>query len=304
MANVLSALQIQQILFAYVEAIAAYTSRFARVCPIRPVQQGEVRVSRGAFGGVANTLAAGATTSVVSDVATFESTFGTAHRYVQHKMPTFKTLDDKALTQMGQALAQVWLKNVDREIGSGIEGLLSAPSARAGTGVGRVGASKNFFDTAKKGLQGEGGEFQYANLVASALGEAALDSALQQLIAWRDDRGLQMNLGRGGNLALVHTAAQQSLATKLTGSNVTDHDLQKNWRSGMFGGGLVPWEFGDPDVSIVVDCDVSPFFYGLAGTPNIEVHSYEAMFTTFLVEYDGAFIVSPYEYGAVALQAD
>lgn len=304
MANVLSALQIQQIVFAYVEAMAGYQSQFAKVCPVRDYGQGEVRVSRGAFGGIASTLSAGATSSTVSNIATFESTFNTAHRYVRHQLPSFKLKDDKGLIAIGQALAAVAMKNIDREIGSGLEGLLAANAPRVGTGVGQVGSGKKFFDTAKKGLQSESGEFTWANLVASTLSESSLDAALQLMIKWRDDRGLQMMLGRSNNLALVCAASNLSTAIKLTGSGVTDADLQKNWRNGMFGGGITPWEFDDSDVALLVDVDATPFAYNLVGVPNIEAGVFDPMLTTFLVEYDGCFLYSPYEYGAVALNAE
>lgn len=295
MANNLNNIRVVQ--EAWQNALASYTPKYTRVGRAMSGPAGSVRISGHAMGGIAQTVPDSGSVSA-QDFASFEATFATAEKVILHEVATHKLQTEAHLLDAVKALAVKAGQNIDRDFFSGVEGLLSATSPRAGTGVGQVGSAKLYIDTGKKGLQGESGEFTYANKVASDLDETALDSAFSLMRSWRDDRGLPMGLGN--RLVLVCNPADYKKAHELTKSVLSGSDNASNIYSGLVSD-IVDYPFADTDAWFLVDIDNTPVGYYMAAQPSIEIRpDSTGLKTYFVAKYHGAFVYSPYEYGLVA----
>lgn len=284
---------------AWPEAMLGTNPNYPRIMQALEGEPGTVKFGDYQVGGIATTIADNATEDPAAQpFGSFQASFESAEKVVTHSFPSHLAQSEVGLlAELAQFAAKV-AANIDLDAFSGLEGQLTAASPRAGAGVGQNGAGKLVIDTGKKGLQTEGGEFTYANKIASDLSESALDSAVQLMMKWRDDRGLPMNLGRNGLILCVNTA-DVKLASQLTESLVTSADQQSNFYKGMFRD-IVQWEFTDADAWFLVDALQRPFGYRISKKPVVEVReSAKGTITHIVGTYNGCFVYSPYEYGVV-----
>lgn len=301
MANNLSVQQIQQIRAAFLQGFLNYTPQYPRIGRVVTGVGGKVRVGGLAAGGRAQTVARTDTSVAAQNIASFEAEFTTSHKVVKHRLPAFVFKNDPGMDEIGMELAKAVGKNIDADFFSMLEGLTSADHPRVGTDVGCVGASKKYFSASLKYLCGESGEATQANLLTAALSAANLDAAVQLLLKYKDDRGMQMQLGLDNKLALIVAAKNWRLASQLVGSAVTSSDQQTNVVGGKFGGGVINWEFSDDDDWMVVDTSNSPvgMYVDLESIKVLQGVSEDSQFISLTAEYDATPIYSPYEAGAV-----
>lgn len=296
MGNNLNTKQISQLDWA--NMVAAHPPKYPRVGRVMSGPPGTVRMSGRAFGGIAQTVADNATSVSAQDLASFEAVFTTAQKVVKHTVPSHTVQTEAGLFEGARQLAGKLSRNIDLDFFSGLEGLFSATSPRAGTGVGQVGAGKYVIDTGKKGLQGEGGEFTYANKLSADFAESALDSGFQLMRGWKDDRGLPINMGMSG-MALVVNPADIKLAHETTASLLSGSDNASNFYKGLVSD-VVDYQFADGDAWFLIDIENCPVGYYLAIGPSVEItESDDTLFTHFVGKYNGCFVYSPYEYGLV-----
>ena len=293
-------------LMAWLTGIASYTPLYPTIGRSMSGDAGTVKVGSHAIGGIASTLADNATSVTATPIASHQAEFTTAERYVMHRFPKHQLNTEKGLLEAITQLGAVAAKNIDRDFFGMVEGLLTAADPRAGTDVGCVGAGKKFFDTGKKGLIGESGEFLYDNKLTSGLSESALWSAVSAIQARRDDRGLQMRLGQMASLVVVCSSKNAPIAHELIKSVQSGADLADNYMRGIFKG-CVCWEFSDVNDWMVLDTDVTPLGYYLATgrEPTFEVRESEDGFFSILVaKYHGTPVYSPYDYGIVGADVE
>lgn len=285
---------------AWPEAILKTAPKYPRAMRALEGDPGTIKFGGYQLGGLAQTLADNATSDpAAQDFASFQASFDSVEKTVTHSFPTHVATTEKGLLDQLDQFAAKLAANVDVDAFSGLEGLLTANSPRAGAGVGQCGAGKLFFDTNKKALQGELGEFLYSNRISSDLSENSLDAAVQLMKKWKDDRGLPLNLGLN-QLVLIVNTADEKMASELVKSLLSGADMAANYYLGMFRD-IVTWEFTDQDAWFLVDPNAVPFGYHLCRKPGVQVRESEKGKITHLVgDYHGTFVYSPYEYGAVA----
>lgn len=301
MANSLNRLQMSQIESNFNEALLAYQPRFPKIAKMLGGPAGTVYVGKNAVGGIARTLADSATSSVVDNMHSFQAAFTTLEKYKIHKIPKHKLGNEAGLASVGEELAQVAGKNIDNDGFAMLSGLFAAAHPRAGAAAGQVGAGKLALDTGLKGLQGEGGEFLYDTLLATAaLSEVSLSALVQLLLKQMDDRGMPLSLATTGNLALVCSAKNAQIAHELIKSSLSGSDNASNYNNGLFNAGVVIWEQVDDDDYFVIDVDHTPLGYYLARAPSVEVtDDTDTMFSNFVVKWHGVPVYDPYLFGVV-----
>jgi hypothetical protein len=253
-----------------------------------------------AVGGIATTIADSATADpAAQNFGSFSASFATVEKVVTHSFPTHLGQSELGiLEQLGQ-FAKKCAANIDLDAFSGLEGLFTANAPRAGVGVGQCGGGKLFFDTGKDALLTEPGTFKYDNKTAADFSETALDAAMQLMLKWKDDRGLPMNLGRGP-LKIICATGDVKLVHEVIRSALSGADMAANYYAGKQID-VIDWAFTDDDAWLLVDGDNIPFGYYLAKLPEVKVTlSEKETITHFVGTYNGCFVYSPYEYGAVA----
>lgn len=280
-------------------ALADYSAKHPRFAKEMSGPAGSVRVGRMEVGGIAATLADNATSASAVDLASFEATFTTAKKYIKHTVPTHVLANDTAFGDALVQLAGKTMANIDKDVFDLLAALFAANHPRVGTGVGQVGSGKYYLDTGLKGLQGESGEFTYANKIATDFGETGLDSAFQLLRGLKDDRGVPLNLGLQGDLVLVVNPADLKLAHEVTQSVLSGSDNASNFYRGLVSD-IVDYAFTDADSWFLFAKSSSPMGYYLAEAPNVEIRpSDDGLFTHLVATYTGCPVYSPYEYGLV-----
>lgn len=301
MANVLSRTKINQIEANFIENMLAYKPKYLAVGKELRGEPGTVKVGKNAVGAIAATLADTATSATTSDMHSFEASFSSLQRYVKHTVPAHTLKNQEGMVKVAAELSQIAGKNIDREFFSMIEGLWAAAHPRAGNTAGLVGAGKKAIDTGLKGLIGEGGEFTYDTLLATAaMSETTINALVQLLLKQRDDRGLQLSLATTGKLVVLCAAQNAQIAHEVTKSALSGADNASNFHAPMFGGGITTWEFADPDDYLVIDADNTPFGYYLAESPTVDVkESDDGLFVHFVIKYNGVPVYDPYLYGVV-----
>lgn len=285
---------------AWPELIASTTLKYPSAMRSLSGPSGTISFGGYAVGGIATTIADSATTDpAAQNFGSFSASFSTVEKAVTHSFPTHLIQSELGIMdQLGQ-FARKCAGNIDLDAFSGLEGLLTANAPRAGAGVGQCGAGKLYFDTGKDGLLTEGGAFKYANKTAADFSETALDAAMQLMLKWKDDRGLPLNLGRGP-LTIVCATGDVKVVHEVVRSALSGNDMASNYYAGK-AISVVDWAFTDDDAWLLLDSDNIPFGYYLAKMPDIQVRESEkGTITHFIGTYNGCFVYSPYEYGAIA----
>lgn len=258
------------------------------------------RVSGAAIGGTANTLASNATSASTSDAFTFEASYTLAQKYIKHTIPLNTLRTDTALGNAGVQMAQAIRAAMDADFFSGLEGCFTADHPRAGAGAGQVGAAKKYLSTGLKYLAGEGGEGTQDNLLTSALDEAALNSAVQLMLQYRNDRGAPLHLGSQGGLVLVVAAKNAKTAHELVVSQLSGSDMASNFVRGLISDVVVYPFATDDDDWFLVDKANAPVGLVVGDEPTVEVNvSDDGLFAHIVGKWTAAFWRAPYEPGLI-----
>ena len=235
-------------------------------------------------------------------MASKTSTISEEHYAIKHTVPTYKLISsDFALDQAGEKLANAAVQNINKQFFDGLEGLFAAGSHPAkGTGVGETGANAAFIDSALKYLQTEAGEATQSNKLTSAFSEAALDSAIQLMQNYKDQRGLPLNLGMAGDLVLVVGPKNRKTAMEVVGSQLSGADMQVNTMRGLVRE-VISFPFTtDEDDFFVISQGSSPVGIWIKTPPVVEVRSSDdGLFTHMVAKWTSAFYKKPYEYGII-----
>jgi hypothetical protein len=287
---------------AFVAGLAEDTASYARACQVLNAQAGELQLGSAAVGGLANEITTGTSSVSAANMATKTSTISEEHYAIKHTVPAYKLISsDFALDQAGQKLANAAVQNINKQFFDGLEGLFAAGSHPAkGTGVGETGANAAFIDSALKYLQTEAGEATQANLSTAAFSEAALDAAIQLMQNYRDQRGLPLNLGMSGSLALVVGPKNRKTAMEVVGSQLSGADMQINTMRGLVNEVISFPLTTDEDDWFLIDTAQSPCGIWIKTAPVVEVRpSDDGLFVHMVAKWTSAFYKKPYEYGIV-----
>lgn len=287
---------------AFIAGLAEDTASYARACQVLNAQAGELQLGSLAVGGLASEITTGTASVSAANMASKTSTISEEHYAIKHTVPTYKLISsDFALDQAGEKLANAAIQNINKQFYDGLEGLFTAGSHPAkGTGVGEVGANKAFIDTGLAYLQTEAGAGSNSNLLTSAFSEAALDSAIQALQNYKDQRGLPLNLGMAGDLVLVVGPKNRKTAMEVVGSQLSGADMQVNTMRGLVRE-VISFPFTtDEDDWFVISQGSSPCGIWIKTAPVVEVRpSDDGLFTHMVAKWTSAFYKKPYEFGIV-----
>lgn len=298
MANSLDTQRIVQ--EVWISTVAQYQPKWQKVMRDLAGPAGTVKMGAMIMGAVPQVIADTATTNATaSDFASFQATFATQEKVIKHTFASHLLQSDIALRSTIGDFGNTVMAGIDLDAFAGLEGLLTAAHPRVGTGVGQVGASKKYIDTAKKALQGEGGEFLYANKVAAALSRTAVGTAVALMAGWKSDRGLPMNIGQAG-YTLVCNPADEVVAHEIAKSTLSSNAMQSNYFLGLITN-IVTFPFVTATTGwFLIANGQAPFGYRLAKFPQVELRESEDGTVSHLVAtYNGCFAYSPYEYGLV-----
>jgi hypothetical protein len=298
MANSFAANRIVQEAFA--AGLAETQGLFSKVCGPAKMIPGAASVSIGAsaVGGIGATLSRTATSVSASDMFTFETAFPVVHKVLVSEVKVQTMNSDYALAEAGRQLAQSAVATLDKGFFDSLEGLFALAHPRVGTGAGQVGSGKKYLDTGLKGLQGESGEFTYANLATAALAEAALYTAIKTLMAQKNDRGIPLHLGSTSGFVLVCDPSKADVAHELIRSTLSGADMASNFANGL-GIDIVtfPWTTDSDDWFLVSKghCPVG-LAVSLEPTARITTKT-NGLFHELVAEVEYTPWQSPYEYG-------
>lgn len=261
---------------------------------------GEFRVGGRALGGLAATLSKTATSSTATDLSTTELAHSTVKKVIHHTVTTEALGSEFALADAGAELANKVAVSLDKDYFDFKEGLFSAAHPLAGGGAFEKGAGKMYIDTGLAFLQGEGGAGTQNNLLTAALSEAGLDSAIQLLNKYKDDRGVPLHLGMRGNLKLIVGPKNRKTARELVFSEVSGADMQIN-SVGELINDVVVWNWTtDEDDWFLVDGNNSPLGMYIAEAPTVRVAMQtNGLFVDMIAEYQAIPFKLPYEYGII-----
>lgn len=285
---------------AWISCCSQYQPKWQKVMRDLVGPSGTVMIGAMIMGAVPQVIADNATTgAAASDFASFQATFTTQEKVVKHTFATHLLQSDITLRSTIGDFANTVMAGVDLDAFGGLEGLLTAAHPRVGTGVGQVGATKKYIDTAKKALQGESGEFVYSNRVAAALSRTSVGTAVALMSGWKSDRGLPMNMGNAG-YTLVCNPADEVIAHEIARSTLSSNAMQSNYFLGLITN-IVTFPFVTATTGwFLIANGQAPFGYRLAKFPQVELREGEDGTISHLVAtYNGCFAYSPYEYGLV-----
>ena len=299
MANSFGSLNIVQ--QSFVHGLAENVPAFMRTgAKVATGVAGQFRVGGHAIGGLAATLSKTATTSTPTDLATSEVSVSTVKKVIHHTVTTEALGSEYELNGAGMELANKVAVSLDKDYFDFLEGLFSAAHPLAGAGAFQTGAGKKYIDTGLAYLQGEAGAGTQNNLLTSALSEAALDSAIQLLNKYRDDRGVPLHLGMRGNLRLVVGPKNRKTARELVFSEVSGADLQIN-SVGELINDVVVWNWTtDEDDWMLIDGNNAPVGMYIAEAPTVRVAPQtNGLFVDMIAEYQAIPFKLPHEYGII-----
>jgi hypothetical protein len=287
----------QNFLTGLAENTPAFVRAGGRIATGTP---GEFRVGGRAIGGLATTLSKTATSSTATDLNTAELAHSTVKKVIHHTVTTEALGSEYALEGAGLELANKVAVSLDKDYFDFKEGLFSAAHPLAGAGAFQKGAGKMYIDTGLAYLQTEGGAGTQNNLLTAALSEAALDSAIQLLNKYKDDRGVPLHLGMRGNLRLVVGPKNRKTARELVFSEMSGADMQIN-SVGELISDVVVWNWTtDEDDWFVVDASNSPLGMYIAEAPTVRVAPQtNGLFVDLIAEYQAVAFKLPYEYGII-----
>lgn len=299
MANAFDSKNIVQQHFVHglAENVPAFMRAGGRVASGAP---GEFRVGGRALGGLATTLSKTATSSTATDLNTTELAHSTVKKVIHHTVTTEALGSEFALADAGSELANKVAVSLDKDYFDFKEGLFSAAHPLAGGGSFEKGAGKMYIDTGLAFLQGEAGAGTQNNLMTAALSESALDSAIQLLNKYKDDRGVPLHLGMRGNLKLIVGPMNRKTARELVFSEVSGADMQIN-AVGELISDVVVWNWTtDEDDWFLVDANNSPLGMYIAEAPTVRVAMQtNGLFVDMIAEYQAIPFKLPYEYGII-----
>jgi len=287
---------------AFVAGLAEDTASYARACQVLNAQAGELQLGSLAVGGLASEINTGTSSVSAANMASKTSTISEQHYAIKHTVPTYKLISsDFALDQAGEKLANAAVQNINKQFYDGLEGLFTAGSHPAvGAGVGEVGLNKAFIDTGLAFLQTEAGAGSQANKLTSAFSEAALDSAIQLMQNYKDQRGLPLNLGMSGDLVLIVGPKNRKAAMEIVGSQLSGSDMQINTMRGLVSDVISFPLSQDEDDWFVQSRNASPTGIWIKTAPVVEVRpSDDGLFSHIVAKWTSAFYKKPYEFGLV-----
>ena len=299
MANSFESLNIVQQSFVHglAENVPAFMRTGARVATGVP---GQFRVGGHSIGGLAATLSKTSTSSTPTDLATSEVSVSTVKKIIHHTVTTEALASEYELNNAGVELANKVAVSMDKDFFDFLEGLFTAAHPLAGGGSFEKGAAKKYIDTGLAYLAGEAGAGTQDNLITAALSEAALDSGIQLLNKYRDDRGVPLHLGMRGNLRLVVGPKNRKTARELVFSEVSGADLQIN-SVGELISDVVVWNWTtDEDDYFIIDANNSPVGMYIAEAPTVRVAPQtNGLFVDMIAEYQAIPFKLPHEYGII-----
>lgn len=287
---------------AFIAGLAEDTASYAKCCEVLNEQAGELQLGSLAVGGLASQITTGTSSVSAANMASKTSTISEEHYAIKHTVPTYKLIaSDFALDQAGAKLANAAVQNINKQFYDGLEGSFVAGTHPAsGTGVGEVGANKAFIDTSLAYLQTEAGAGSNSNLLTAAFSETALDSALQVMNNYKDQRGLPLNLGMNGDLVLVVGPKNRKAAMEVVGSQLSGADMQINTMRGIINDVAVFPLSTDEDDWFVLSRSASPVGMWIKTAPVVEIRpSDDGLFTHIIAKWTSAFYRKPYEFGLV-----
>ena len=299
MANNLEATRIAQ--DAFIDALAAGTEDYAKCCQVLTPSAGQLQLGSLAAGGLATEVTAAATSVSAVNAASQIATINAQGWAIKHQTPWHMLDRDLSLaSQAGIKLANAARQNVNKQYFDGLEGLFASPHPAVGTGVGEVGAAKTFIDTGLAFLQTEAGAGVNSNLLTAAFSETSLDSALQALQNYKDQRGLPLNIGVNGGLVLVVSPKNRKAAHEIVYSTLSGADMANNSMSSWISDVVSFPMTTDEDDWFLIDPALSPAGIWMIEQPTVEVRpSEDGLFAIFVAKWQSAFYTRAYEYGIV-----
>lgn len=285
---------------AFVAGLAENTGDYSRCCQVLSAEAGELQLGSLAAGGLATEVNTSTTAVSAANLASKTATISKEAYVLKHTVPWAEFGSDFTLDQAGLKLANAASQNINKQFFDGLEGLFSAAHPAAGTGIGEVGASKTFIDTGLAYLQGEAGSGTQDNLLTSAFSESALDTAIQRLQNYKDQRGLPLNMGLNGQLCLVVGPKNRKSAGEVIGSMLSGADMQTNTLRSLVAD-MVSFPFTtDEDDWFLIDRAQSPCGIWMKEAPTLEVRpSDDGIFVHMVAKWVSAFYTRPYEYGII-----
>ena len=287
----------QNFLTGLAENTPAFVRAGGRIATGAP---GEFRVGGRAIGGLAATLSKTSTSSTPTDLNTAELAHSTVKKVIHHTVTTEALGSEYALEGAGMELANKVAVSLDKDFFDFLEGLFTAAHPLAGGGSFEKGAAKKYIDTGLAYLAGEAGAGTQDNLITAALSEAALDSGIQLLNKYRDDRGVPLHLGMRGNLRLVVGPKNRKTARELVFSEMSGADLAIN-SVGELISDVVVWNWTtDEDDYFIIDANNSPVGMYIAEAPTVRVAPQtNGLFVDMIAEYQAIPFKLPHEYGII-----
>jgi len=299
MANNLNATKIAQT--AFIEALASATEDYLKCGQQIETSAGQLQLGNLAAGGIASEVTAAATSVSASNMASNVSTINAQGWALKHTVPWHMLDRDFTLAeQAGVKLANAAAQNVNKQYFDGLEGLFTTNHPAANAGVGGVGAGKHFCDTGLAFLQTEAGAGTQDNKITSAFSEASVDTCLQLMQNYKDQRGLPLNIGANGGLVLVVAPKNRKAAHELAYSTLSGADMQANtMRSWIKDVVCYPFSTDDDDF-FVIDPMMSPTGIWMTEKPLITLNSSDdGLFAIFTARWQSAFYIRASEAGIV-----
>jgi len=296
MANNLNATKIAQA--AFIEALAEGTEEYLKCCEQIETSAGQLQLGSLAAGGLASEVTAAATSVAASNMSSQISSINAQGWALKHQVPWHMLDRDFTLAeQAGVKLANAAAQNVNKQYFDGLEGLFTTAHPAAGAGVGEVGAGKKFIDTGLAFLQTEGGGTQ-SNLATAAFSEAAVDSALQGMQNYKDQRGLPLSIGADGGLVLVVSPKNRKAAHELVYSTLSGADMQNNTMRSWIADVACFSLTTDDDDWFVISKKMSPCGIWMTERPSVQVNTSEdGLFAIFTARWQSAFYLRASEAG-------
>ena len=288
---------------SFMGALAEATEQYAECCQVLDYEGGQARLMGVNAGGLA-TEVTGATTSVSATDLTSGIKVVTQRGWVlKHRMPRVQLGWSQAVlaADIAAQLANAAAQNINKLHFDGLESLFALAHPMAGASNGQVGAGKKFLDTGLAFLQGQPGAGTQDNLLTDALSENSLNAARQLLRNYKNQQGLPLNMGEGGQdrMCLVVGPTNEKLARQLLGSQFTSNNLQVNINQGFAKLMVFPLA-SDPDDWFLIDIQKSPCGIWLGEPPTIEVlPSEDNVFVNFVAQFSASFYVKAYEFGII-----
>jgi len=292
---------ISRIQRAFVAGLAQDTGAYACCCEVLTAQAGELQLGSLAVGGLASQITTATSSVSAANMASKTSLISEEQYAIKHTMPAYKALSsDFALDQMGTKLANAAVQNINKQFFDALEGAFTVDHPAAGAGVGETGVGKKFCDTGLAYLQTEAGAGSQSNKITASFSESTVDSMIQILQNYKDQRGLPLNLGMAGDLVLVVGPKNRKAAMELVESQLSGADMQTNTMRGLISDVVSFPLTNDEDDVFLLSKSISPIGIWIKSAPVVEVRpSDDGLFVHAVASWNSAAYYKPYEYGFV-----